>query len=131
VSKTARDRTPMAILSRLTSRWLRASFMMAAILVGIHAATRVELASSSDTISATSTATPIRALHSAPSYGTAFASRSASRLPDRVAAVLPESSGGTLAIAVNARSLTPSGPEQPNSSVVSRGYDATAPPPLS
>lgn len=143
MNKVADNKRLVPILSRFVSRCLRrragglagsrvlAALTAAAILVGVQTAARFERADTAETVLVTSLAAPIPALHSVPSYRITSAPRTASRLPDHIAAALPARAHDGLRRSFTLRASTTGAIEQPVASIVSRGYDATAPPALS
>ena len=131
---------PMRGLSRLMSRSPRVRggliggfrFLAAlAVLFGIQAAANVERSSSLDTTLESSFRAPMPALHSVSLTRLAVAPRASTRAPHDAGAALRPEASVSLTVVRSPRSVTRVATEQSSRSIVSRGYDATAPPALS
>jgi len=143
VKNAAVDNRRTRRLSRLIGRRLRSSAGLTggsrllallsalAIFAGIQSAVHFERSGASRTELVTPLASPMSALHTAPTVRVVVAARSVSRLPDAVAAALPASPADGLRVALVACDVTLDAMQPPCGSVASRGYDATAPPALS
>lgn len=143
MSKVVDTYRPMRSLSRLLSRCLRtrtgltsgarvlAVLTAAAMLVGVQATAGLARAGSAERDVVAALSAPLSALHSAPSYRVSFGPRSASRSPDHLAAALPACPYHGVRAVPASRSVTSDAIEQPRAPIVTRGYDATAPPVLS
>lgn len=136
----AENPKPIRNFSRLTSRSLRVRgglmgglgfFAALAILFGVQAAAGVGRSGLPETTLDTSLSAPMPALHSVSLTRLAVAPRSSSRPSHDVGAALRPDTYDPLTIEFSPRSLPNGAIKQPRRSVVSRGYDATAPPALS
>ena len=131
---------PVRSVSRLMSRSLRVRgglfagvrFLVGlAVLCGIHAAATVDPSRPLDTALVSSLSAPMAALHSVPLTRLAVAPRLGSRPSDHAGAALRPETSPRLSLVRSTRSVAVVAIEQSSRSIVSRGYDATAPPALS
>jgi len=142
VSQAAADQS-VRRFSRLISRRLRMSvgfganarflglLSALAIFVGVQTSAPFERVDSPSTELVTSLSAPMPALHSVPTSRVAFTSRAPSRLTDGLGVALPADRLREVATTTVSRHALAAVIARPSGSVVSRGYDATAPPALS
>lgn len=102
-----------------------------AIFVGAQASTGFDRVGSSETELIASLSAPMPALHSVSTSRVAFSSRAPSRLPDDPGVALAADRLGEVATTFASHHSVAGAIVRPTGSVVSRGYDATAPPALS
>jgi hypothetical protein len=147
VSKLATKHMLMPILSRLMSRGARArhrvrvagsrvlaGFSAAVILIGSQSAVRIDRQSAAETVRVAPHAAAVPALpalHSVAPCRVALESHSPSPSRVREGAALPAYAQAGLAARISSDAVTIGAIANHGGSVVSRGYDATAPPALS
>jgi hypothetical protein len=108
-----------------------AALAAATIVVGAQTTMRFERLDATETTLVASLSAPMPALHAVSVHRAPVAVRSLSRLPAHLDAALPAYGQKELRHSGPPHSVTVGASEQLRASIVSRGYDATAPPALS
>jgi hypothetical protein len=136
--------TPESIVSRVISRGARArgvartvgsrvigALAAAAILFAAQVSSRADRTASTDVVRAVSPAASSLALHTAPAHHLELDLRASARWPSTIGTPLPVFAVAALSETVRRLVSIVAALEHRDTSVVARGYDATAPPALS